>query len=37
MKPVQVLGDNKFLLEFDSEVIKQHVVEGEPWRHKGMP
>jgi hypothetical protein len=35
MKPVQVLGDNKFLLEFDSEMIKQCVVEGGPWRHKG--
>jgi hypothetical protein len=35
MNPVQVLGDNKFLLKFDSEVIKQHVLQGGPWRHKG--
>jgi hypothetical protein len=35
MKQLQVLGDNKFLLEFDSEEIKQRVVEGGPWRHKG--
>jgi hypothetical protein len=35
LNPVQVLGDNKFLLEFDSEVIKQHVTQGGPWRHKG--
>jgi hypothetical protein len=35
MNPVQVLGDNKFLLKFDSEMIKQQVLQGDPWRHKG--
>jgi hypothetical protein len=35
MNPVQVLGDNKFFLKFDSKVIKQRVVQGGPWRHKG--
>jgi hypothetical protein len=35
LKPVQVLGDNRFLIEFGSEEVKQRVVEGGPWRHKG--
>jgi hypothetical protein len=35
LKPVQVLGDNMFLIEFDSEEVKQRVVGGGPWRHKG--
>jgi hypothetical protein len=35
MKPVQVLGDNMFMLEFDSEWVKRRVVDGRPWRHRG--
>jgi hypothetical protein len=35
MKSVQVQDDNKFLLEFHSEEVKQRVVDGGPWRHKG--
>jgi hypothetical protein len=34
LKPVQVMGDNRFLIEFDSEEVKQRVVDGGPWRHK---
>jgi hypothetical protein len=35
LKPVQVLGDNRFLIEFDSDEVKQRVMDGGPWRHKG--
>jgi hypothetical protein len=30
-----VLGDNKYLLEFDSEEVRDRVVNGGPWWHKG--
>lgn len=29
------LGDNRFLVEFDSERLWKRVVGGGPWRHKG--
>jgi hypothetical protein len=34
LNPVQVPGDNRFLIEFESPYVKQRVVEGGPWRHK---
>jgi hypothetical protein len=34
IKPMQILGDNRFLIEFDTEEAKQRVVEGGPWRHE---
>jgi hypothetical protein len=30
-----VLGDNRFLIEFESVDVRQRVVDGGPWRHKG--
>jgi hypothetical protein len=36
MKSTHVLGDNKFMLEFESEEIRRSVVEGGPWRHRVM-
>jgi hypothetical protein len=35
LKSVQVLGDNRFLIEFDTEEAKRRVIKGRPWRHKG--
>jgi guanyl-specific ribonuclease Sa len=32
---VRELGDNRFLVEFDSERLWKQVVGGGPWRHKG--
>jgi hypothetical protein len=37
MQPACVLGDNKFMLEFDAEETRRRIVEGGPWRHKEMP
>jgi hypothetical protein len=37
MQPARVLGDNKFMLEFDTKEIKRRNVDGDPWRHRGMP
>jgi hypothetical protein len=31
----KILGDNRYLLEFDSMVVRDRNVEGGPWRHKG--
>ena len=33
--PVRELGNNRFLVEFDSEHLWKRVVGGGPWRHKG--
>ena len=33
--PVRELGDNIFLVEFDSEKLWNRVIAGGPWRHKG--
>jgi hypothetical protein len=35
MKPAKVLGENKFMIEFDSEVVRRRIVDGGPWRHRG--
>jgi hypothetical protein len=35
MKPAKILGDNKFMMEFDSSDARRRVVEGGPWRHRG--
>jgi hypothetical protein len=32
---VRKLGDNKFILEFDTEPRYQYALNGGPWRHKG--
>jgi len=32
--PVRELGDNRFLVEFDSEKLWKRVTEGGPWKHK---
>ena len=32
--PVRELGDNRFLVEFDSEKLWRRVLEGGPWKHK---
>jgi hypothetical protein len=32
---VRNLGDNKFILEFDTEPRYQYALNGGPWRHKG--
>jgi hypothetical protein len=36
-RPIMVrkLGDNKFILEFDTEPRYQYALNGGPWRHKG--
>jgi hypothetical protein len=31
----KILGDNRYLLEFDIMVVRDRIVEGGPWRHKG--
>jgi hypothetical protein len=33
--PVRELGDNRILVEFDSERPWKRVIDGGPWRHKG--
>ncbi|RLN39743.1 hypothetical protein C2845_PM01G38060 [Panicum miliaceum] len=33
--PVRELGDNRFLVEFNSEQLWKKVTGGGPWRHKG--
>ncbi|CAN6381037.1 unnamed protein product [Urochloa humidicola] len=33
--PVKWLGDNRFIVEFESEQQHNFVVNGGPWRHKG--
>jgi hypothetical protein len=35
LKPVQVLGDNRFLIEFESNEVRRRVVDGGQWWHKG--
>jgi hypothetical protein len=35
IKLVKILGDNRFMLEFDSPEARRRVVEGGPWRHRG--
>jgi hypothetical protein len=35
MKLVKILGDNRFMLEFDSAETRKRVIEGGPWRHCG--
>jgi hypothetical protein len=36
MKPVMILGDNRFMLEFvDSLEARRRVADGGPWRHRG--
>jgi hypothetical protein len=37
MKPARILGDNGFMLEFDSYEARRRVVNGGPWRNRGMP
>jgi hypothetical protein len=32
---VRKLGDNRFILEFDSEQHYKYALSGGPWRHKG--
>ncbi|XP_039827478.1 uncharacterized protein LOC120689230 [Panicum virgatum] len=32
--PMRELGDNRFLVEFDSENLWRRVLDGEPWKHK---
>lgn len=32
--PVRELGENRFLVEFDSEKLWKRVIEGGPWKHK---
>ncbi|RLM62039.1 hypothetical protein C2845_PM14G08390 [Panicum miliaceum] len=33
--PPRSLGDNRFLLEFDTERRFNYVINGGPWKHKG--
>jgi hypothetical protein len=35
MIPAKVLGNNKFLLEFDFTLVRDRVVDGGLWRHRG--
>ncbi|RLN09780.1 hypothetical protein C2845_PM11G08610 [Panicum miliaceum] len=32
--PVRELGDNRFLITFDSEKLWKKVLNGGPWKHK---
>jgi hypothetical protein len=34
LKPVQVLGDNRFLIEIVLDEVRRRVVDGGPWWHK---
>jgi hypothetical protein len=27
-------GDDKFMLEFDTDEIRRRIIEGGPWRHR---
>jgi hypothetical protein len=34
IKQARVLGDHKFMLEFDSDVDRMRIVDGSLWRHR---
>jgi hypothetical protein len=31
----RVLGDNKFMLKFDTDETRKRIIDGGPWRHTG--